>query len=230
MQDTESTAQPTSSNCVSCGGARGAAAYCAYCGALFPDSLGKAEPRAKLVSLAAKYRVKRYGTAVEISWRWWSIAHLLLIPFALVWNSMVFSIGDWHILLSDPASLFPMPLLHMLVGMAVPVYAVICLVSQTRIRADRHRLRIVHVPLPIKRGLSLPTGEIQQIFVSKAQRHDKHSSWNVPVLQLVTKSGRRHELMKGQSEVEFSDYESLRQNLLQALGIAAAPAVGAIDG
>jgi len=216
-------------NCIGCGGARNQGQYCAYCGALYPESQATAQPPKKLMSLAAKYRVDKFGNAVKISWRWWSAGHLFLIPFAFFWNSIAFDLGDWRVLLSDPMSLFPIPLVHMVVGIVIPVYVAVSFINKTTIKADRQMLTIRHFPLPIGRKLSMPVGQIQQIFVSRGQRSNKHNSWNVPILQLITIDGDRHELMTGRAEVEFSDYESLRQKILDAIGIAPAPVAGAYD-
>jgi hypothetical protein len=227
MTDDPGNSRPVSNNCITCGGVRNHGEYCAYCGALYPDVVATGSPARKLTSLAAKYRVEKFSGGIKISWRWWSASHLFLIPFALIWNSIVFKIGDWQDLLRDPLSLFPIPLVHMLIGIAIPLYVAISFINKTTIRADRQLLSIRHFPLPLGRKVSVPASHIQQIFVSRGQRSNKRNSWDVPVLQLITINGERIQLMKGRAEVEFADYESLRQSILEALGISVAHVAGA---
>lgn len=231
MSEIQTNSRPVNMNCDACGGARNQGEYCAYCGALYPNVVSAGRPRRKLISLAEKYRVKKFNDGMKISWRWWSSFHLILIPFALFWNFIAFALvnafGSWRVLLSDPLSLFPIPFLHVVVGIGLLVYLAIRFINKTTIRADRQLLSIKHFPLPIGRKVSLPASQIEQIFVSKGQRSNKHNSWNVPILQLVTINGERIQLMEGQTEVEFSDYETISRNIHDALGIPVVAVAGA---
>jgi len=46
-------------------------------------------------------------------------------------------------------------------------------------------------------------------------------------LQLITKHGTRHRLLSGNREVEFADYETLRQQISNALNIETVAVQGA---
>jgi len=221
--------QSVNTNCVSCGGSRDKGDRCAYCGALYPAAIASQAPKKKLISLGSKYRVKRFGSALEISWRWWNATHLFMIPFSIFWNSIAWQFGDLQDLITDPISMFPIPLIHMVIGIIIPAYVVISFVNKTTIRANRQTLSIKHFPLPVRRAHTFDAHSIEQIFVSKGQRSSDKRTWNIPILQLVTTDGGRHELMKGSSEVEFSDYETLRLKMLDALGIAPSAVHGEVD-
>jgi len=212
-----SNSSSLSAECMACGVPRNHGERCDYCGALYLDMINSASSGIEVGSLHNKYKIKQSGNDVEISWHWRNIAILALIPFFIFWNSITFSghaLGD---LITDPLSVFPFPGMHMIIGILGPLYALVHLINKTSIVANARYLTIKHHPIPWRGNKQFDARNIQQIFVSKGIRSKNDNSWNVPILQLVTITGTRHELLKGQREVEFADYEALRRHLLKAL-------------
>ena len=210
--------------CPSCGSARNRGDQCDYCGRLYVDAIKQqSKTQSFLKSLSDKYQVSKQGDALVISWRWGGLKVLPLLIFFAIWNSMIFSmdfgfaddVGFWGQLWS----LFPLPAIHMLVGIIGPIYVLIKVINRTTITATSQRLTVKHHPIPWGKQHDFPVQNIEQLFVSKTHRSSKKRSWEVPELQLITKTGARHRLLKGNKGVEFSDYEALRQQLSKALGI-----------
>lgn len=210
--------------CSSCGSSRNRGEQCDYCGKVYIDVI-KQQSKGKtfLKSLSSKYQVDRKDGALNISWRWGGMRSLTLLIFFAIWNSLIFSAdfgfdGDvdfW----SHLWTLFPIPAIHMLVGILGPFYVLTQVINRTTITATSQRLTVKHHPIPWGKKHSFPVNDIEQLFVSKTHRSSKKKSWEVPELQLITKTGARHRLLKGSKGVEFSDYEALRQQLSNTLGI-----------
>lgn len=224
----ENQSTPVTERCSSCGVSRNIGDRCEYCGALYPDMINAKSTGKKLKSLDRKYSVERRGGRTEISWSWRSATTWLGIPFFLFWNSVAFSFASVSEMLSDPLTVFPIPGLHILIGIVGSVYVGVCLINKSTIIADNSQLALRHHPVPWPGHAKFKANEIEGIFVSKGQRSRKNSSWDVPILQLVTKAGTRHQLLKGKTEVEFADYETLRRHLLDALNIEPSQADGAV--
>ncbi len=220
MNEHNNPASTIQTHCASCGVSRDRGERCEYCGALYPDTISTDAPTGVISSLDNKYRVKRNGNEVSISWSWRNIKTWMMIPFFIFWNSIAFQFTTLDKALSDPLSLFPVPGIHLLVGILGPLYVLLCLINNTTITANSSHLSIRHHPLPWRNSNHFSAGDIEQVFVSRGRRSSKKRSWDVPILQVITINGSRYELLKGQTEVEFADYESLRRHILTAMNIA----------
>lgn len=212
--------------CSSCGAARSPSDRCGYCGALYPDMISARPQNSAARSLDRKYKVTRSNNRIQIAWRWRNNGTWFLIPFLIFWNSIAFSLTSTSQIIENPWSLFPIPGIHLLVGFGGIAYVIFSLLNSTTIDVDSNNLTISHHPLPWP-GHRFAVRDIDTIFVSKGRRSSKRRSWDVPILQLVTKGGRRTQLLKGTIETDFVDYESLRYKLLDALRIDPKPAYGA---
>lgn len=219
--------------CASCGVARNKGDQCDYCGTVYADAIKPNKTKSFLGSLSSKYQVSRRGSELRISWRWSGWSTLIMIPFFIFWNSMVFPLGSLFSggssFFSDPLSYFPVPGVHILVGILGPIYILIRLINRTTIVANKRHLIVKNHPIPWGKKHRFRAGDIQQLFVSKTQKSKKKTTWNVPELQLVTKNGMRHCLLTGNEEVEFADYETLRQQLSNALNIETVDVQGAFS-
>lgn len=218
-----------SARCASCGVSRNRGDRCEYCGALYLDAVNAKPSSDKLRSLDKKYRIKQQGSRVEITWIWRDAGVWFLVPFFLFWNSIAFSFLSVSEVLSDPLSAFPIPAVHLVIGVLGVGYTAVCLLNSTTITAKNNYLSLRHHPIPWPGNIKFTAGEVEHIFVSKGRRSSKKRSSDVPILQLVTVSGRRYELLKGKTEVEFADYESLRLHLLKALNLKPTQVFGAVQ-
>jgi hypothetical protein len=211
--------------CSTCGSARNRGDSCDYCGRIYSDVIHQKQNPAKtfLKSLSNKYQVERQGDELRISWRWGGMKSAGLLIFFAIWNSLIFSgdygfsddISYWEAFLS----IFPIPALHMAVGIIGPIYILVRMINSTTIKANRQTLTVTHHPIPWGKRHRFQSSEIEQLFVSETQVSGKKKSRSVPELQLITKSGVRHRLLKGKKTVDFSDYELLREQLSNALDI-----------
>ncbi len=217
--------------CSSCGVARNKGDQCDYCGTVYADAIKRSNTKSFLGSLSSKYQISRRGSELRISWRWAGWGTLIMIPFFIFWNAITFPLGsmlsEGGSFFSDPLSYFPIPGIHMLIGILGPIYILILLVNRTTIVANKRHLIVKSHPIPWGRKRRFQTSEIQQLFVSKTQKSSKKNTWDVPELQLITKNGTRHRLLTGNREVEFADYETLRQQISNALNIETVAVQGA---
>ena len=224
--------------CSSCGAARNRGHQCNYCGTLYADTIKRKDitrrkdTKTILGSLSSKYQISRRGGELRISWRWASWGALAMIPFFIFWNSIVFSmvpaVSGHSSFFSGPFSYIPVAGIHMLVGIAGPIYVLIQLVNRTTIIANKRHLIVKKHPIPWGRNHKYRADDIRQLFVSKTQKSSDRNSWNVPELQLITKNGDRYRLLTGNKEVEFADYETFRQLLSSALEIDIVSVHGAV--
>ncbi|MFK7857292.1 MAG: hypothetical protein AB8B64_00635 [Granulosicoccus sp.] len=199
--------------CSACGVGKNKGDYCNYCGTLYPEALkaDQAQSTAPVSSLASKYQVERTQDSLSIWWNWRSLPLLAFLAFSVFWMYIATSSG----------SIWPT-----LVGVVMIVYIVIQFVNRTTINVTNNGLSIHHRPIPCRKGFKFHVGNIQQIYVSKEQKRSKNRIWHAPALQLVTSDGKRHAILKGQSETEFADFEALRRKILSELGIEPRSAFG----
>lgn len=220
--------------CSSCGSARNRGDNCHYCGRIYTDVIHQKQNPAKtfLKSLSSKYQVERQGDELRITWRWGGMKSAGMLIFFVIWNSILFSgdygfdrdISNWEAFWS----IFPIPAIHVLVGIIGPIYILVRMINSTTIAANSQTLSVSHHPIPLGKRHRFRSSEIEQLFVSETQRSSKNKSWSVPELQLITKSGVRHRLLKGNKSVDFSDYEMLREQLSNALNIELVSVQGAM--
>ncbi len=215
--------------CLSCGVARNQGRNCDYCGRMYLDAAkGATAKPAPLRALPAKYKVKKTGSETVISWRWRNRSSWFLFPFSVLWIGMpLYATGGMDLL--DPLSAFPIPLIPVLIGVAFFIKAVITALNHTSIHASKHSLYVRHYPIPSRRGFRYTSNEIEQVFVSRVQRSNDNKTWHAPILQLVTTSGVSQAILSGSNESQFVVFESLRHEILDALGIDAAPVAGAYE-
>jgi len=212
-----------SDQCHSCGVAKTSNDQCPYCGTVYPEKIPTHTP--PLPSLDAKYKISKDYDGVLISWDWRTgFTSLLIVPFAFVWNYM--HREGWMDLFAGTLPEFPFPAFFMGVGVFLLYTGLATLLNKTTIHANSQSLRVKHFPVPYYRTRLHKAANIQQLFVSRAQKSSKNRTWHVPVLQVIDNKGRRHKLLKGNAEEEFADYEALRLNLMDALGIKSSEVIG----
>ena len=213
--------------CVSCGVSRNHGDTCDYCGRHYIDpieSFGKAK---RLTALPSKYTITKANNGSVITWRWASKSGWVLILFAMIWIAITFPVAAEF--LRDPLDTLFLPLIPLAAGVLLLCHAFMKLINKTSVYANRQSLYIKHHPIPWTGKVRFDTSNIEQVFVSRIQRSNKETSWHAPALQLATKDGHRHELLRGSAEVEFTDFESLRLIILKALDITPETVAGAYD-
>lgn len=213
--------------CVSCGVARNYGDTCDYCGRHYVDPIETPKNAKRVTALPTKYKISRASDGTAITWSWAGKSGWILIPFALVWIAMTFPIAVEF--MKEPIDAPPIPLLPLAIGAFLLIHAIMKLINKTTINASRQSLYMKHHPIPWRGNFKIATDNIEQLFVTRTQRSNKETSWHAPALQLITKDGQRHQLLRGKTEAEFSDFESLRLILLKALNIKPENIAGAHD-
>lgn len=212
--------------CVSCGVARNYGNTCDYCGRHYVESTDAPQKIKRVAALPAKYTITKQQGGTAITWPWAGKSGWMMIPFALIWIAMTLPIAiDF---LKEPDTV-PVSLLPMAVGIILLCNAIMKLINKTSIFASKQSLRMTHHPIPWRGNFQISASNIEQVFVSRTQRSNKETSWHAPALQLITKDGQRHQLLRGRSEAEFSDFESLRLIILKGLNIEPETIAGAHD-
>ncbi len=213
--------------CISCGVARNYGDTCDYCGRHYVNPTETPQKAKRITALPSKYKITRKSDGTAITWRWAAKSGWVLIMFSMVWLAITYQIAADF--LKEPGSALPLPLLPMAVGFILLGHAIMKLINRTSINASKQSLYMKHHPIPWRGSFKIPTSNIEQVFVSRTQRSNEKTTWHAPALQLITKDGQRHQLLRGRSEAEFSDFESLRLIILKALNIKPETIAGAHD-
>lgn len=210
--------------CVSCGVARNYGSTCDYCGRLYVESTDAPAATKRHTALSSKYKVTKNQQHNVITWHWKRKSGWILIAFSLVWITLTAPIAIESI--GEPT---PIPIIFPFVGLFLLLKGVMKLVNKTSIYASRQSLYLKHHPIPSSGKFRMATDNIEQVFVSRIQRSSENRTWHAPALQLITKDGQRHELLKGSTEAEFIDFESLRLIILKGLNIKPESVSGSHD-
>jgi len=204
--------------CISCGVHRNYGDTCDYCGRLYSDA-PESEPRVN--ALASKYKISKNQYGSVITWKWGNRSAWIPLLFSFVWLAV--SVPMFPEIINDPLAAIPAPMVLPIVGFSLAFYAIVRLINKTSIHVSDQSLFIKHHPIPWRSSFKISAANVEQVFVSRTQRSNEDRSWHAPTLQLVTINGQRHQLLKGNREEEFADYESLRHIILNALGIKPTP-------
>lgn len=207
--------------CVSCGVARNFGDTCDYCGRHYVESTRSPEQTKRHTALSTKYKITKNQHNNVITWRWSNNSAWIMIAFSIIWIAMTVPVAIEVI--GEPLHTIPIPLLFPFVGLALMIHGIMRMVNKTSIYAGRQSLYLKHHPIPWRGKYRIAANEIEQVFVSRIQRSKKNRTWQTPALQLITKAGQRHELLKGSSESDFIDFESLRLIILKGLDIKPEP-------
>lgn len=153
-----------------------ATAKCGTCGADFSigehlewrDRTLKAEHVAALppdLPLPRGMRAEKTDGGFRITQRWFAPPHIFIAIFCAIWSSGL--VVYYHQLARNPDSpiiAYLVPLLHVAVGLALGYWALAGLLNRTVISAEQGVLTVRHGPLPWRGRLTLPRGEIEQVY------------------------------------------------------------------
>ena len=229
-------------NCQACGAPLSAESFdrrlaivtCTNCGSIFDlasrgarstaDAAPKgASPERAPVSLPERFDVQGSGRNIRIRWRWFKVAELFLIPFAIAWN--VFLVG-WYSIAFGVGSDVPggmglimmvFPLAHVAVGVGVAYRAVANLVNRTTVAAVDGTLRVRHGPLPWWPNPTVPLRDLEQLYVTRKVVRGKNGTSVTFELRAVTRAHRTQLLLGGLAALDQALW--LEQELERALDI-----------
>lgn len=208
--------------------------YCQFCGTpvTFPgsnDLSGPVGPK-PAVAIPEKLRVEDLGGELRITWRWFSWAVFLLVPFCIAWNG--FLIGWYGIAFSDVGPPGPMkfimlifPIAHVAVGLGLLYACLLMFFNSTLVRVSFGELEIRSGPLPVPGNRRIPLDEIAQLYVRHDQKKgsEGNTSHTYPLLARL-KDGQEVPLLPRNSELAVA--RALEQLVEEHLGIRDEPVPG----
>lgn len=190
--------------------------YCQFCGTpVTVPSLSSAQQSTSVdepkpaVAIPEKLQVEEWGDELRISWRWFQLAGLFLIPFCIAWNA--FLIGWYSMAFSDIGPPGPMkfimlvfPLAHVAVGLGLLYACLVLLFNSTSIRVAQGRLEIRHGPIPAPGNRIVSVDDIEQLYVKHERHPGKNSTTHQYPLLARLKSGQQIKLLPKISDLDVS--------------------------
>ncbi|MCB9746171.1 MAG: hypothetical protein H6741_00820 [Alphaproteobacteria bacterium] len=215
---------------------------CAACGSIFDlarrkdrdtgaPAVKEPAPERAPVALPDKFEVSRQGSHLQVTWRWFRAELLMLIPFAVAWDSfLVF----WYAQALGGAGgpggfnllMVIFPLAHVAAGVGITYYAVANLVNRSRVDVTAGTLRVRHGPLPWWPMPTLPARDVEQLYVTRKVRRNKNGTTVTYELRAVTREHAGQLILGGLDELEQALW--LEQELEDHLDIRDRPVAGEV--
>ena len=156
----------------------------------------RARDRAIEAPRPARFVVDESDGRLIVTWRWFRVAGLALIPFAAVW--WIFLFGWYQSALANPkgdliAILFPIG--HVAAGVAMLYAALTNLLNRTQIIADDGGLSVRHGPL-LWPGKRVERASLSQLFCESVPGKNSVTF----ALVAVDSDGKRVRLLRGFSD------------------------------
>ncbi|MGI5861958.1 MAG: hypothetical protein ACOX6T_07845 [Myxococcales bacterium] len=215
-----------------------AVARCTRCHGLVDLARRRGEfgssPRSReRVPLPERFTVDEGPGRLKVSWRWFSLAHLFLLVFCLLWNGVLLlwylaiSIGFSATAEAVPAStalvFVGFPIGHVVVGVWLTYCTLAGFLNRTSVEVSGGALRIRHAPLPWP-GKRIEAHVISQLFCEEKLHRGKHGSQSTYRLHAIVGRERRRVLLLKLDDMQQALY--LEQRLELELGIVDRPVPG----
>jgi len=223
---------------------------CDHCGAIFDltrredrseapkraqESGDKPRPDRAPVALPKHFQVQRISDRrLVVRWRWFQPSAILLLIFAIAWNS--FLVGWYQTAMVGPntdwgAILFPIG--HVAAGVVITYSALSKLLNHTVLTCVRGAsgkgvMKVRHGPMPWFPQPTIPTQDLEQLYVERKVSHRKNSTtvtWNVLA---VTRDHSGLPLIKGLDTLQEALW--LEQEIEEVLDIRDRPVAGEYRG
>jgi hypothetical protein len=216
-------------------------ALCRRCDATFPLQL---EPRRRPPRVRARpelpsglrivtgepqapqggtYRqTERQTQPLVIERRWLEPKHFFFLFFAVAWNAFLLNFYD-KALASGQWLMIVFPLGHVAAGAAISYVALTGLVNRTTLRVADERLSLSHGPLPWTRPITIPVGEVRQLYARRVTLSHEGQETHTWDLRCLRSDEAEVKLLTGLQSREHIDY--LEWALEEHLGIANDPSL-----
>lgn len=205
------------------------AGRCASCDALFDlDGGGHLVQRARsqvaALSVPRGWAVEELSGRFAVRWRWFSVALVFLLPFAVVWNGMLVGLALSTLGDDTPPEylLIGLALPHTWVGVGLAYFVLASFVNTTTVSLAEGKLSVHHGPLWWPGRTSLARGDVQQLFVVE-QRAKNSVTYQVCAL---LRDGTRRVLVRSLRDEAAARYLEVRLEGL--LGLADQPVAGEV--
>lgn len=137
------------------------------------------------MTLPAGFSMVEGSQEIIFERKWFTIAHLGTLLFALLWNA--FSYFFYLMMISGNVSVIILlfPVMHMIVGIWLLYFGICGFFNKTIITANRQDLSVRHLPLPWSSEKVIPVSAISQLYITEHSRKHRGSvinSYNVEVM------------------------------------------------
>lgn len=169
------------------------------------------------VPMPAQFTVEDNGHELTIRQRWFQWAMLILMFFAIAWDS--FLVGWYWMLIVPNGGLdgppgpfklvfFVFPIIHVAVGIGLTYFSLAGLLNSTVLRVADGMLAVRHGPLPWRGNLDLPTDGIEQIYcqnkIHKSRDDDGHIRTSMQYEVHAVVNGEKRKLIGGLHEADHA--------------------------
>ncbi len=188
------------------------------------DVLTRPPPAA--LPLPEKFKVNDASGRLDISWRWFSPAHLFLAFFAVFWNG--FMVMWFGIAIAQGEAVMALfGTLHAAVGIGVAYSALCGFINSTRITLEHGALTVKHGPLPWTGSGSWRREDLAQLYGEEVVSNGKNGRYTRYSLNAMLRDGRRVKLLKGLEE--RAQVIWLERTLESRMQIVDAPVEGELE-
>lgn len=191
----------------------------------------RASPKAPAVPLPQKFEVTETPDRFVVSWKWFGVVYVILIPFSVIWWTILLvwygaavgislSQGSWGIAVFF--GIFGLPFVA--AGLAMGYLCLAGFLNRTTIAVSRDRIEIAHRPLRWFGAKTLATRDVAQLYCERVEYRGKRGVSRSYRVNVVTPDGRKVELIQG---LEGEDQARFLENRIERfLGIADTPVSG----
>ncbi len=194
-----------------------ALAKCRLCHAVFDitEIVGREASRAaeEAIPKPRRFTIENWGPELVLSWRWYTHALWIAIPFLVIWNGFLVV---WYAAavaaMNDDKSgiaayiMLLFPLIHVAIGVG-GIYAVLCgFCNRTVIRVSGGELSVRHGPIPYPGNRQIPTADIKQLYCTETIHRGKRSSRTTYNVMVKVREGDKLTLLSGLDDLDQGLY------------------------
>lgn len=206
----------TPATCYCCGVSVNPGPFCGHCGSAYPQA-SVDSMTAPVVSFSTRCSVNKVQDGIAITWRWGTVGSRNLLWFAIAWNIIVLTISSGAARVAD-AQFHAILVFFLLIGVGLAVVALTMHYNVTDIRATTYGIQIKDHPVPMPRRRHFALNEIDAVAATMQSKLDKKKVLRFPVLEITTRDGQQHRVVKGFQEAEFGDIELMAREIRSVLG------------
>ncbi len=126
----------------------------------------------------------RQTEPLVIERRWLQPQHFFFLFFAIIWNAFLVNFYD-KALASGEWLMIVFPIGHVAAGAVISYIALTGLLNRTTLRVADERLSLSHGPLPWTRPITIPVGEVRQLYgrrVTRSHKGQETHTWDLRCL------------------------------------------------
>jgi hypothetical protein len=177
------------------------------------------------ISTPGNFSLTEGSQELVIEKKWFTLAHVGTLLFALLWNSFTFFF--YSLMMAGNVSIIILlfPILHVMVGIWLMYYTICGFFNKTVIRANQHEISVRHEPLPWSGDTLIERVCIRQLYILEQTKKHRGSLIYSYDVQVMIHDGRTICLVKGLDTPEEALF--IEKKIEQFLRIEDCPVEGA---